>query len=38
MKRFVTKDKVKDFVYLDWVTVAKNRAEWTKQYDRAVKE
>jgi len=38
MKRFVTKDKVKDFVYLDWVTVAKNRAEWIKQYDRAVKE
>lgn len=38
IKRFVTKDKVKDFVYLDWVTVAKNRAEWTKAYDRAVKE
>jgi len=37
IKRFVTKDKVKDFVYLDWVTVAKNRAEWTKAYDRAVK-
>jgi putative spermidine/putrescine transport system substrate-binding protein len=38
IKRFVTKEKLKDFVYLDWVTVAKNRALWTKQYDRAVKE
>ena len=38
IKRFVTKEKVKDFVYLDWVAVAKNRAEWTKAYDRAVKE
>jgi len=37
IKRFVTKDKVKDFVYLDWVTVAKHRAEWAKAYDRAVK-
>ena len=27
----------KDFVYLDWVTVAKNRAAWTKAYDAAVK-
>ncbi|MCB1486209.1 MAG: ABC transporter substrate-binding protein, partial [Bauldia sp.] len=37
IKRFVTKDQVKDFVYLDWVAVAKNREEWTKAYDRAIK-
>jgi putative spermidine/putrescine transport system substrate-binding protein len=37
IKRFVTKDSIKDFVYLDWVTVAKNRAAWTKAYDAAVK-
>ena len=36
--RFVTKDSIKDFVYLDWVTVAKNREAWTKAYDAAVKE
>jgi putative spermidine/putrescine transport system substrate-binding protein len=38
IKRFVTKDKVKDFVFLDWVTVAKNRDEWTKTYDRLIAE
>ncbi|WP_269580717.1 extracellular solute-binding protein [Roseibium sp. Sym1] len=38
IKRFVTKDKVGSFVYLDWVSVAKNRDEWTKAYDRAVKQ
>ncbi len=37
IKRFVSRDQVKDFVYLDWVAVAKNREEWTKAYDRAVK-
>lgn len=37
IKRFVSKDQVKDFVYLDWVAVAKNREEWTKAYDRVVK-
>lgn len=38
IKRFVTKDKVGDFVYLDWVTVAKNRDEWTKTYSRIIAE
>ncbi|MCB1550098.1 MAG: extracellular solute-binding protein [Hyphomicrobiaceae bacterium] len=35
--KFATKDSLKNFVYLDWVTVAKNRAAWTKAYDAAVK-
>jgi putative spermidine/putrescine transport system substrate-binding protein len=38
IKRFVSKEQVKNFVYLDWVTVAKNRAKWTKEWDEAVKE
>jgi putative spermidine/putrescine transport system substrate-binding protein len=38
IKRFVTKESVDDFVYLDWVTVAANRNEWTKTYDRIIAE
>ena len=36
--KFATKDSLKNFVYLDWVTVAKNRAKWTAEFDRAVKK
>ena len=37
ISKFATKDSLKDFVYLDWATVAKNRAKWTAEYDAAVK-
>lgn len=37
ISKFATKDSLASFVYLDWVTVAKNRAKWTEEYDRAVK-
>ena len=34
---FITPEQLEKFVYLDWAVVAKNRAEWTKEFDRIIR-
>ena len=34
---FITPEQLEKFVYLDWSVVAKNRAEWTKEFDRIIR-